>query len=68
MNELNKTGLFWVAAAAMLGIGTFLAWPTAPPNDEGGSIGQPLFEKFTDPLAAASMKLTTYDAEQAKLT
>ncbi|WP_413431344.1 hypothetical protein [Crateriforma spongiae] len=67
MNENTKTGIFWGAAAVMMGIGAMLAWPTKTTNELDSVIGQPLFGEFKDPLAAQSLRIVTYDAEQAKL-
>ena len=52
MNEGKKTGIFWAVAVVMLAIATLVAWPAAS-NNENNVAGQLLFEKFTDPLAAA---------------
>ncbi len=66
MNEGTKTGIFWTVAVVMIAIAALVAWPRT--SDEPDTIaGQMLFEKFTDPLAAASMKIVTFDEEQGQL-
>ena len=50
----------------MIGIATIVAWPkTAEQNDN--RVGLTLFETFSDPLAASSMKIVTFDEEQGQL-
>ena len=74
VNEGQKTGIFCGVAAVTLLIATFIAWPAS--NDEsdiitldgGGIVGEPLFNKFKDPLTAASMKLVTFDEAQGTLS
>ncbi len=62
MTEGTKTG----SLAAVVGIVALLAWVTSNGNRVntkiGELIGKPLFEKFTDPLAAASLKILRYDS------
>ena len=61
MNEGTKTGLFWGVAVAMLAIAASVAWRSdSTEDDEGSIVGQVLFEKFTDPELAASMKIVTF--------
>ena len=61
MTEGTKTG----SLAAVVGIVVLLAWFTSNGNRSNSPIiemvGKPLFEKFTDPLAAASLKILRYD-------
>ena len=66
MNEGTKTGIFWCIAVVMLAIAAFVAWPTSKER-ETTVAGTLLFEKFSDPLAAASMKIVTFDEEQGQL-
>jgi len=69
VNEVNKTGLFWATAGIVLAIAAVVAWPTAS-REEGSvsaRVNQDLFDEFKDPLAAASMKIVTFDEEQGKL-
>jgi len=66
MNETNKTLTFWIAAAVMLGIALWVAWPT-PTVETEQIAGKDLFEEFDDPQAAASMKIVTFDEEQGQL-
>ena len=66
MNEGKKTLAFWAAAGVMLGIGSWVAWPTEQ-VDSNPVAGNLLFEKFTDPQAAASMKIVSFDEEQGQL-
>jgi hypothetical protein len=67
VNEGKKTITFWAAALVMLGIGLWIAWPTAQ-IDTIPIAGNQLFENFTDPQTAASMKIVTFDEEQGQLT
>ncbi len=67
MNEGTKTGIFWCIAVVMLAIAAFVAWPTSTERDSDSFAGSLLFEKFTDPLAAASMKIVTFDEEKGQL-
>ena len=61
MTEGIKTG----SLAAVVGIVVLLAWITSNGNRANppitGRVGKPLFEKFNDPLAAASLKILRYD-------
>ncbi|MEM6365658.1 MAG: DUF4340 domain-containing protein, partial [Planctomycetota bacterium] len=67
MNEGQKTGLFWGIAAGMLAIGLFVSWPSSSDEDLSIGAGKPLFETFTDPLAASSLKIVTFDEEQGSV-
>ena len=62
MTEGTKTG----SLAAVVGIVALLAWVTSNGNRVNTKIidriNKPLFEKFTDPLAAASLKILRYDS------
>lgn len=62
MTEGTKTG----SLAAVVGIVALLAWVTSAGNRANtpvmGLKGKPLFEKFSDPLAAASLKILRYDS------
>ena len=66
MNEGAKTGIFWGVALSMLAVALLVAWPR-PTEAKMNFAGQDLFESFKDPLAAANMKITTFDEEQGKL-
>ena len=62
MTEGTKTG----SLAAVVGIVVLLAWATSNSTRVNapvitGMIGKPLFEKFTDPTTAASLKILRYD-------
>ena len=61
MTEGTKTG----SLAAVVGIVALLAWFTSSGNRAPVSIGdkinKPLFEKFTDPVSAASLKILRYE-------
>ena len=69
MDEGKKTGVFWAVAAVVLGLGAFASYQ--PSSDEAERnrdiINTALFGKFKDPLAAASLKVTTFDEEQGSL-
>ena len=60
MTEGTKTG----SLAAVAGIVVLLAWTTSSRNSAAPdkiNLGKPLFEKFADPLSAASLKILRYD-------
>ena len=61
MTEGNKTG----SMAAVAAIIALLAWGTSSRNNAyapvKGLVGKPLFEKFSDPMTAASLKILRYD-------
>ncbi len=62
MTEGRKTGIFALIAGAV----ALLAWATTNRNridtsDVTQMIGKVLFEKFTDPVNAASLKIQRYD-------
>jgi len=65
VTESSKTGII----AAIAALSTFLAWSTTTRNYSTGPstatarINQPLFEKFADPLTAASLKIMKYDSD-----
>ncbi|MFG0267577.1 MAG: DUF4340 domain-containing protein, partial [Rhodopirellula sp. JB055] len=67
MNEGKKTGAFWAAAAVMLAVGLFVAWPASTQTESPYTPGKPLFEKFKDPLTASNLKIITFDEEQGQL-
>lgn len=67
MNEGAKTGMYWVVAAVMLAVATFVSWPQELDSDSESLIGQPLFSTFTDPLAASSLRIVRFDEEQGEL-
>jgi len=62
VTEGTKTG----SLAAVVGIVALLAWVTSAGNRANtpvmGLKGKPLFEKFSDPLTAASLKILRYDS------
>lgn len=66
VNEGAKTGIFWGVALVTLAVATLVAWPRST-EAKVNIAGQDLFEEFKDPLAAASMKITTFDEEQGTL-
>ncbi|MFN9602288.1 MAG: DUF4340 domain-containing protein, partial [Planctomycetota bacterium] len=65
MSDNIKTGIL----VAVAGVSSFLAWMTTTRNYSTGRTGtqtrvnQILFEKFTDPLAAASLRIVKYDSD-----
>lgn len=67
MNEGAKTGMYWVVAAVMLVVATFVSWPQKFDSDVESLVGQPLFPNFTDPLAASSLRIVKFDEDQGAL-
>jgi hypothetical protein len=67
VNEGQKTGLFGVIGAVMLAVGLVVSWPSREPEDMTFTPGEELFEKFTDPLAAASLKIVSFDEDQGQV-
>ncbi|TWT96241.1 DUF4340 domain-containing protein [Neorhodopirellula pilleata] len=67
MNEGQKTGLFCIVGLLTLAVGLFLSWPNAERLETSVTPGKPLFENFKDPLAAASLKMVTFDEEQGQV-
>jgi len=67
VNEGAKTGMYWVVAAVMLAVATFVSWPQELDSDTESLIGQPLFPTFTDPLAASSLRIVKFDEGQGEL-
>ncbi len=66
MNEGRKTGIFWCVALVTLAVGVSVAW--RPTSDDGEVVaGTIMFPEFTDPLAASSMKIVTFDEEKGTL-
>jgi hypothetical protein len=61
MNEGTKTGLFWLVSLLVAAIAIFVSMPRGTDETEMITINRPLFEDFTDPLAAADMKIVTFD-------
>lgn len=53
--------------AVMLAVGLFVAWPTKQRDETAESAGKELFEKFKDPLVAASLKIVSFDESQGKV-
>ena len=66
MSEGKKTGLFLGVAVVVAGLAAFVAWPRSTQTTDEYA-GRMLFEQFKDPLAAASMKIMTFDEAQGKL-
>ncbi|MFK8115644.1 MAG: DUF4340 domain-containing protein [Rubripirellula sp.] len=67
MNEAVKTGVFWLIAVIMIGLATLIAWPTQVTTVTNVPVGGDMFEEFTDPSMAASMKIVTFNDEQGTL-
>ncbi|MGV3485200.1 MAG: DUF4340 domain-containing protein, partial [Planctomycetaceae bacterium] len=65
MNEGAKTGIYWIAAVAMLVIALFVS--RSPEPEKETVIGQPLFAGFNDPLAASSLRIVTFNEEQGEI-
>jgi len=67
MNEGTKTGLFWALAALLVGLAVFVNWPTATDEQALVAINKPLFEEFKDPLAAANLRIVSFDETLGQL-
>ncbi|MEM8667936.1 MAG: DUF4340 domain-containing protein [Planctomycetota bacterium] len=67
MNEGTKTGVFWLVSVVMMSIAAFVAWPKAVTQQDRFTPGLPLFDTFTDPLVASSMKIITFSEERGQL-
>jgi hypothetical protein len=66
MNDFTKTFIAVFAAAALAAA----AYVTRPVQQDAGGFtdqGQPLFEAFTDPAAARSLQVLSYDQERAAI-
>ena len=67
MTEVIKTLIFAGVAIAISLVAAFVSWPRATEQTES-RVGTALFEQFTDPLAASSMKIVTFDDETGQLS
>ncbi len=67
MTEVIKTLIFAGVAIAISMVAAFVSWPRAAEQSES-RVGTALFEQFTDPLAASSMKIVTFDDETGQLS
>ena len=67
MTEVIKTLIFAGVAIAISMVAAFVSWPKAAEQTES-RVGTALFEQFTDPLAASSMKIVTFDDETGQLS
>lgn len=67
MTEVIKTLIFSGVAIAISLVAAFVSWPRAAEQTES-RVGTALFEQFTDPLAASSMKIVTFDDETGQLS
>ena len=67
MTETIKTLIFAGVAVVISLLAAFVSWPKAAEQTES-RIGAALFEQFTDPLTAASMKIVTFDDETGQLS
>lgn len=67
MNEMQKTGIFAGAALFLaLGAGLVVYSQSLPEADpERVSLGMPFFPEFTDPLAARSLEIVSWDKDKA---
>lgn len=66
MSEGTKTACFWGVATVALVVAAVAAWPRKVTEPQATLVGQPLFEEFTDPLAAASLEIITFDEDQGR--
>ena len=67
MTEVIKTLIFAGVAIAICMVAAIVSWPRAAEQTES-RVGSALFEQFTDPLAASSMKIVTFDDETGQLS
>ncbi|MDA7874107.1 DUF4340 domain-containing protein [Rhodopirellula sp.] len=67
MTEVIKTLIFAGVAIVISLMAAFVSWPKAAEQTES-RVGRALFEQFTDPLAASSMKIVTFDDETGQLS
>ena len=67
MTEVIKTLIFAGVAVVVSLAATFVTWPRATEQSDSRA-GLPLFESFTDPLGASSMKIVTFDEETGQLS
>ena len=67
MTEVIKTLIFAGVAIVISMVAAFVSWPRAAEQTES-RVGSALFEQFTDPLAASSMKIVTFDDETGQLS
>jgi hypothetical protein len=67
VNEGAKTGIYWIGAVAMLAIALFVSRAPETENPTRDIVGQPLFPTFTDPLAASTLRIVTFNEEQGEL-
>lgn len=68
MNEGAKTGIFWAVAVALLAVAIFVSVPTQTVNETQSLIGNPLFPAFTDPLAANSLRVMSFNGDQGEVS
>ena len=66
MSEGTKTACFWGVALVALGVAGVAAWPRTSGEAQRSFINQPLFPEFTDPLAATSLEIITFDEEEGR--
>jgi len=67
VTEVIKTLIFAGVAIVISLVAAFVSWPKAEEQTES-RVGTALFEQFTDPLAASSMKIVTFDDETGQLS
>ena len=67
MTEIIKTLIFAGVAVVISLAATFVAWPRTSEQSDSQA-GSALFEQFTDPLVASSMKIVTFDEETGQLS
>lgn len=53
--------------AVMLAVGLFVSWPASEREEFSVAAGKELFENFKDPLAAASLKMVSFDEAQGQV-
>jgi len=69
VNENAKTITFAVVAA-VFGLGAYVSLPKVGVSEKDvvdSVVGKPLFEKFTDPTVASTLKIVKYDSTQVRI-
>ncbi len=69
MQQETRKTLYFVALAVVAAVIAWEPWRPAPASfDAPSEVGKKLFPKFTDPLAAKSLEVVTYDEDNATIS